>query len=314
VYRGLAVVALPSRFARFLSRRLTLLALFGLTLLLMGCAAASASRSITRGAELALYDFTQPGSFEEGNYSGASLRVREGVYNINVTTGDNTLWWGQWGDTYTDTVIDVDVQQLSERNENAYGVMCRVRGAVGQRRTPDPTLVAVQTDTPATAEATEAAAAEATAEATETATAEATEAATAEATEAATAEATEAATGEPDFAPNPELATYANGDGYLFLIQGNGAYGIFRSQGRSLTPLVDWATSDAINRGPAQNRIRAVCVGTYLAMYVNGQFLAEATDDAYSQGQVGLAASAANRLGLAVQFDNLSIAAPASSS
>jgi hypothetical protein len=78
-----------------------------------------------------------------------------------------------------------------------------------------------------------------------------------------------------------------------------------RSLGRKLTPLVDWASSDAINTGPDKNAIRAVCLGDYLAMYANGQFLAEVTDDTYAEGQVGLGASAATRLGVTVEFDNL---------
>ncbi len=82
-----------------------------------------------------------------------------------------------------------------------------------------------------------------------------------------------------------------------------------RARGRQLTPLVDWTTSDAIQKGPARNHIRALCVGNYLALYVNDQFLASATDDSYTRGQVGLAASAANRLGTRIVFDNLTISA-----
>ena len=59
----------------------------------------------------------------------------------------------------------------------------------------------------------------------------------------------------------------------------------------------------------AENRIRAVCVGDYLAMYVNGTFVGDATDDTYSVGQVGLVGAAASRLGLQVDFDNLTVSA-----
>src|SRR5690606_4675164 len=108
---------------------------------------------------------------------------------IRLEQGDNELWWGQWGDTLADVVIDVDVQQTSERNENAFGVGCRMTGAVGQAVELDPTLAAIASGEAATEEAVESA----TEEATEAATAEVTEEATEEATETAeaTAEATE---------------------------------------------------------------------------------------------------------------------------
>src|SRR5690606_28857613 len=47
----------------------------------------------------------------------------------------------------SDVIIDVDVEQITERNENAYGVMCRVRGTVGQERAVDPELAAIMEET-----------------------------------------------------------------------------------------------------------------------------------------------------------------------
>lgn len=271
----------------------SVLPLILIVILAAACQTAQPRQQYTKGDELAHYSFDQPGVFEEGAYGAATLRVVDGVYRIDVSQGDNTLWWGQWGDTYADTVIDVDVVQVTERNENAYGVMCRTRGAVGQPVAVDPTLAAIMSDsTPeAAAESTEAAAIEMTAEATTESTAE--------------------ATGEADEGGSAALSGSLEGDGYLFLIQGNGQFAIMRSRGRSLTPLVDWQQSDKINQGAARNNLRAVCTGTYLAMYINGEFVADATDDAYREGQVGLAASAANRLGTVVEFDNLSVALPA---
>ncbi len=279
-------------------------------LLLAACQTSAPVRQITTGETLDSYDFTGTGSFEEGVYDAATLSIVNGVYEINVTQGDNVLWWGQWGDSYTDTIIDVVTEQRSEPLENAYGVMCRVDGEIGQRSLVDPTLSAIMADaTPeATAEATERSAA-ATLEATNEATAEATEAAAA-ATEAATEPAAPTALLTPT--PFPTEPAYSQGDGYVFLIQGSGSFAIMRARGRELTPLVNWTASDAINRGAAQNRIRAICVGNYLALYVNDQFLGDATDDTYGAGQVGLAASAANRLGTRIAFDNLTIFAPAS--
>jgi len=260
---------------------------------LAACQPSGPLRSVSQGAELAAYDFARAQTFEEGVLPGAVLRIKDGVYEISIDRGDRELWWGQWGDTLGDVMIDVDVQQATDTSGNAYGVMCRVRGTVGQPQTPDPELVSMRegdaTETPEPEETT----------AENTVTPEAT------ATEEASPE-DDAATPAPTAAP-----TLTDGDGYLFLIQGTGAYGIFRSSGRSLQPLVDWATSDAINLPPAVNKLRAVCVGDYLAFYINDRLLAEAIDDQYSTGQVGLVASSADRLGVRVGFDNLVVHAGA---
>ncbi len=245
-------------------------------LILGACQSGQPLQEVTRGDEIYFNDFSQSGSFEEGSYDGATLRVRDGVYRIDVITGDNTLWWGQWGEPQTDVIIDVDAEQTSEAPETVYGVMCRVRGSVGLASTPDAELLAILTDTPA----------EATAEG--------------DLTDEPTQEATvEAGVTEAE----PQIN---NGDGYLFLLQGTGQFAIMRARGRDITPLVNWTASDIVNTAPGSNHIRAVCDGNYLALYINDQFAAEATDDAYREGQIGLVAGAANRLGVRVHFDNLS--------
>jgi hypothetical protein len=351
-------------------------------ILLAACQPSGPLHSFTQGEQLAFYDFSNSSQFEQGAYDAATLLIRNGVYRIDVTEGDNELWWGQWGDVVDNVVIDVDVNQLSQRNENAYGIMCRVRGRVGlpvdtsdltftettQEATIEATVEATELATEAaTAEATDEATREAAESATEAATteADATEAATEaaperateaateaaperatdeateatdEATEVATDEATreaaggvtseatpetldeilneateraastEAATAEATVDATAAVASVSEGDGYLFLMQGSGSAAIMRARGRNLTPLVNWQTSDKINVGPSRNHLRAVCVGDYLAFYINDALVAEATDDTFQQGQVGLVASAANRLGTRVEFDDLTVA------
>ncbi len=341
-----------------MSKRTGYLAAILACALLASCRSAGPVKTFVKGDEITYYDFSASKQFEQGTYNSASLLVRSGVYRIDVRSGDDELWWGQGGPTLKDVVIDVDTRQLSERNENAFGVMCRVRGHVGQPTTAADSSPQAAVEATAQASATSATTAEATASATGAATAEATAnaniaaqglaqmmaGATAEATAEATASITGAATqpstaeatGAATAAANPLAAELAevpddataeataeatlppatalednNGDGYLFLIQGTGSFAIFRSRGRSLTPLVNWTTSDKIKVGPDSNHLRAVCVGTYLAFYANDSFLGDASDDAYDEGQVGLAASAANRLGVRIDFDNLSIAAAA---
>ncbi len=263
-------------------------------LLIASCQSSGPLHQVTKGNVLTTYDFTGAGSFEEGAYGAATLQVINGAYQIDVMQGDNVLWWGQWGDNYSDTFIDVDTTQQGDANDNAYGVMCRVQGNIGQKQPVDPTLAAVLQDS--------------TEVPTEVSTVEAT--ATGEATAAATAEATATvglATPALTATPQPTATAISNGDGYLFLIQGSGTFAIMRSRGRTLTPLVNWTSSDAIRQGASANHLRAVCAGNYLALYINDQFVGDSTDDAYSSGQVGLAASSANRVGTRIDFDNLTI-------
>ncbi len=268
-----------------------------LGLLLMGaCSTSSPVKKFEKGDNLAFYDFTSPASFEVGLYGNntARLEVADGVYNIQLSAGDNTLYYGQWGATLSDTIIEVGATQTSADLNTTYGVMCRTRGKVGQ---------VVKANPEATTEATDPAGSD-----TIIASADATAEATAEITVEPTREATAEVTAQPGTSDN----TSNNGDGYLFMVQGNGRYAILRSQGHKITPLVNWTTSDVIKMGAAQNRIKAVCVGNYLALYVNDQFLADTSDDLYTKGQVALVGASAGRTGMNVTFDNLSVFQPKS--
>jgi hypothetical protein len=286
----------------------------------------AAAVTYVKGEELAFYNFSDPTAFEQGAYRDATLRIVDGVYRIDVPEGDATLWWGQWGETYQDVIIEVDAEQITERNENAYGVMCRVRGTLGQPADADPTLAAIAA---ATIEPFGEPTSEVTAESTEAATAEmtdqpVTDAATPEATPEAAAESTDAPIALPTttgslIETDAQTASEAEatvdprslieGDGYLFMVQGTGAGAIFRARGRDVQPLADWQTNDAIVIGPGSNRLRAICAGTTLSLYVNDVLIAQVSDDAYRAGQVGLVAGASNRLGVRVEFDNMQISA-----
>jgi hypothetical protein len=101
-----------------------------------------------------------------------------------------------------------------------------------------------------------------------------------------------------------------DGDGYYFVVSGDGFYSIRRGEGDDVSEIVDWARSDAINKGTGTNTIRAVCDGDYLALYVNGTFLAEARDTTYTEGYAGIAVAAAPGGSVDISFDNLTIALP----
>lgn len=78
--------------------------------------------------------------------------------------------------------------------------------------------------------------------------------------------------------------------GYYFLIGGDGSGTIRRGGSGGVEALAAWTKTDAVVAGSARNRIRAVCVGDYLALYVNDRFVAEARDTLYSRGYTGLVA------------------------
>jgi hypothetical protein len=99
----------------------------------------------------------------------------------------------------------------------------------------------------------------------------------------------------------------ANGDGYYFFISGDGMYTIRRGAGRQVGALIPWTRSPAIQQGRGLNRIRIVCVDDYLALYVNGAFVAETFDSLYRRGYAGLTAAAAPEGDLDVTFDDLII-------
>ena len=99
-----------------------------------------------------------------------------------------------------------------------------------------------------------------------------------------------------------------SGRGYFFFISGDGYASIRWSNGRSLEPIVSAAPSAHIRRGRASNRIRVVCIDDYLALWVNGEFVADARDGRAARGAVGLAALmhyAGRRL--TVDFDDVKV-------
>jgi hypothetical protein len=97
-------------------------------------------------------------------------------------------------------------------------------------------------------------------------------------------------------------------DGYYFLISGDGMWSIRRgTQGDGVEALVEWTRSSAIRGGRSLNTLRAVCVGDYLALWVNGEFAGEARDTLYSRGFAGLTAAARSDSQTDIAFDNLTI-------
>jgi len=62
-----------------------------------------------------------------------------------------------------------------------------------------------------------------------------------------------------------------------------------------------------LQSGSAFNRLRAVCVGYTLTMFLNGRKVLEAVDNEFASGDIGLMASTgeSDKGGLDVRFKNL---------
>lgn len=123
-------------------------------------------------------------------------------------------------------------------------------------------------------------------------------------------EVTQRSTGEANgFGVMCRANTSNNGEGYYFLINGDGTYAIAKGEGDDINNLVDWDTSSAINKGQATNTIRAACLGDKLYLHVNDRFVAETQDSSYSSGYAGFAAGLEDgETGeVTVAFDHLKI-------
>jgi serine/threonine-protein kinase len=102
-----------------------------------------------------------------------------------------------------------------------------------------------------------------------------------------------------------------DGTGYLLVVGGDGYYAIFRDDGSDGGEfLVGWEESDVVNQGNMTNHLHAVCDGTYLALSVNGVLLAEAEDDTYTRGAIGLLGSSNEEAEVEVHFDDLMVYEP----
>lgn len=102
----------------------------------------------------------------------------------------------------------------------------------------------------------------------------------------------------------------SNGDGYYFLISGDGLYAILEAGETGFEPLVDWEESDAIRLGNATNDIRAICDGNSLTLLVNGQRLATTEDATFTGGDIALTATSYEDVPTEIYFDNLVVRRP----
>ena len=101
-----------------------------------------------------------------------------------------------------------------------------------------------------------------------------------------------------------------NGDGYYLVISGDGFASIVKAVGDDFELLVDWAASDVIVQGNASNRLRADCDGPDFALFANGELLVEASDSAFSEGDIALAGTSFGAEPTEIHFDKLVVREP----
>lgn len=97
-------------------------------------------------------------------------------------------------------------------------------------------------------------------------------------------------------------------DGYSFVVTSDGAYSVGYWDEDGYTPLHDndFETSSDIDNDDSYE-MTVVCVGEYLALYVDGDLIYEVEDDTYDEGYSGMAAISFDDDGVEVAFDNLVI-------
>lgn len=196
-----------------------------LMLLLAACEAEPTHEPVVGEAMLS-QTFDSADAWEIYSSENSDLKVVDGVYQIEIN--DAGYIWGQNELKTEDVIIEVTTNQLSDFDDNGYGIICR------------------------------------------------------------------------SDANN-------NGDGYYFLISGDGYASIRKGEGADVPALTEWAESSAINKGQATNKIKAVCIGDYLALYVNDKFITEATDSTFVSGFTALTAVANEGGSARITFDNLNI-------
>jgi serine/threonine protein kinase len=103
-----------------------------------------------------------------------------------------------------------------------------------------------------------------------------------------------------------------NQEFYYMVIRVDGNYTIGKYQNGDYQSLLPggWTYSQAIHLGTDQNQLRADCAGGQIRFFANGELLAEAQDDSFSEGKAGLAAAAIGYGDLNVLFDNFLVTEP----
>jgi hypothetical protein len=109
------------------------------------------------------------------------------------------------------------------------------------------------------------------------------------------------------------ICRYQDGDNfYRFVIGADGFAGITKRSNGDVTVISAalLTVSAAVNQGFAANHIEAICDGSRLVLWVNGQQVAEAVDADFANGEIGLLASSGTVAGIEIHFDNFVVSEP----
>ncbi len=109
------------------------------------------------------------------------------------------------------------------------------------------------------------------------------------------------------------LCRYQNTENFYFLIiSSDGYYGIGIVEGgeQKLLHPPQMYQSDFIHTGMSANHIQVICDGPRLALIVNGEFIAEAYDSTFIDGDIGLIVGSFDIPGVDIWFDNLMVTNP----
>jgi tetratricopeptide (TPR) repeat protein len=97
---------------------------------------------------------------------------------------------------------------------------------------------------------------------------------------------------------------------YRFDVSGDGFYLLSRRLENQWVTLIDWTASPFIHKGQATNRLKVICQGSQISLYVNNRHLTDFSDVSYSHGDIGLFAGTLSQGGVHISFDNLKVWAP----
>ncbi|MFN2281046.1 MAG: family 16 glycoside hydrolase [Anaerolineales bacterium] len=109
------------------------------------------------------------------------------------------------------------------------------------------------------------------------------------------------------------LCRYQDTENFYFLIISSDGYygiGIVQDGEQRLLEPPQMYQSDSVIPGDAANHLQAICHGSRLTLYVNGDLVAEAIDSTFTEGDIGLIVGSFDEPGVDIWFDNLMIRNP----
>jgi len=96
---------------------------------------------------------------------------------------------------------------------------------------------------------------------------------------------------------------------YLFTVSGDGYYAVAKYQDDEPEMLLEWTSSPIINLGQRTNNLAVVAAGSHFGFYINGEHVADVTDQSFPEGDIGVMAGSFDEPGVLIHFDNITVRA-----